>query len=137
MQYGQNNWQPYTMPRNDYQYNNNYNQQSNNGLIWVQGEAGAKSYLLAPNTTVMLMDSEESKFYLKSSDASGMPQPLRVFEYKELTAGTPQNNTEEQQVESSMLETIQQQYNEIIQRLDSVAPKKKKTTKKDEEVDNG
>ena len=49
--------------------------QNNNGLIWVQGEAGAKSYLVAPNTTIMLMDSEASKFYLKSADASGMPLP--------------------------------------------------------------
>ena len=60
-------------------------QQANNGLIWVQGESGAKSYLVAPNTTVLLMDSESNKFYLKSSDGSGMPQPLRVFEYAEKT----------------------------------------------------
>ena len=58
-------------------------QQGNNGLIWVQGEAGAKSYLVAPGNTVMLMDSEGERFYLKSADASGMPMPLRVFEYKE------------------------------------------------------
>ena len=60
-------------------------QQANSGLIWVQGESGAKSYLVAPNTTVLLMDSESNKFYLKSSDVSGMPQPLRVFEYTEKT----------------------------------------------------
>lgn len=60
-------------------------QQNQNGLIWVQGETGAKSYLVAPNTTVMLMDSETQRFYLKSSDASGMPLPLRIFEYKEMT----------------------------------------------------
>lgn len=58
-------------------------QNPNSGLIWVQGEAGAKSYLVAPNTTVMLMDSEGDRFFLKSADASGMPMPLRVFEYRE------------------------------------------------------
>ena len=58
-------------------------QQPNNGLIWVQGESGAKSYLVAPNATVMLMDSEGERFYLKSADASGMPLPLRIFDYKE------------------------------------------------------
>lgn len=51
-------------------------QPQQNGLIWVQGEAGAKSYLVAPNSTVLLMDSENQRFYLKSSDASGMPLPL-------------------------------------------------------------
>ena len=63
-------------------------QQGNNGLIWVQGEAGAKSYLVSPGNTVMLMDSEGERFYLKSADASGMPMPLRIFEYKE-RAETP------------------------------------------------
>ena len=58
-------------------------QQPNNGLICVQGESGAKSYLVAPNATVMLMDSEGDRFYLKSADASGMPLPLRIFDYKE------------------------------------------------------
>lgn len=57
--------------------------QSNSGLIWVQGEAGAKSYLVSPGSTVMLMDSENTVFYLKSSDASGMPLPLRIFDYSE------------------------------------------------------
>lgn len=55
-------------------------------IIWVQGEAGAKSYLVAPGNTVMLLDSENSTFYLKSADASGMPMPLRIFDYTERTA---------------------------------------------------
>ena len=56
-----------------------------NSIIWVQGEAGAKSYLVAPNTTLMLMDSESQTFYLKSTDASGVPLPLRKFTYIEET----------------------------------------------------
>ena len=62
--------------------------QQSNGLIWIQGEAAAKSYLVAPGNTVLLMDSEAQKFYIKSADASGMPQPLRVFEYKEVSSGS-------------------------------------------------
>ena len=65
-------------------------QQGNNGLIWVQGEAGAKSYIVSPGNTVMLMDSEGERFYLKSADASGMPMPLRIFEYKERTEAPSQ-----------------------------------------------
>ena len=34
-------------------------QGNQNGLIWVQGEAAAKSYLVAPGSTVQLWDSEE------------------------------------------------------------------------------
>lgn len=55
----------------------------NSMLTWVQGENGAKSYLIAPNTTVALWDSEDHKIYIKSSDASGMPQ-MKTLEYKVL-----------------------------------------------------
>jgi hypothetical protein len=61
-------------------------QQQSSQIIWVSGEAGAKSYLVAPGNTVMLLDAENSVFYLKSADASGMPLPLRIFDYKERTA---------------------------------------------------
>ena len=53
----------------------------NSTLTWVQGENGAKSYLVAPNTTVALWDSEDHKIYIKSCDASGMPQ-MKTLEYK-------------------------------------------------------
>lgn len=57
-------------------------QPTGGGLTWVQGENGAKSFLVAPGASVLLMDSENSVFYIKSADASGMPLPLRTFEYK-------------------------------------------------------
>lgn len=59
---------------------------NDNGILWVQGEAGAKSWAVAPGKSVMLMDSESNTFYIKSSDNSGMPMPLRIFDYKERTA---------------------------------------------------
>lgn len=68
-----------------YNYNNYY-QPSQQGLIWVQGEAGAKAYIVAPATTLLLMDAEGERFYIKSSDSTGMPMPLRTFEYKEIGA---------------------------------------------------
>ena len=55
----------------------------NNSIIWVQGEAAAKAYPVAAGTAVLLMDSEGSTMYIKSTDASGMPQPLRIFDYTE------------------------------------------------------
>lgn len=58
------------------------------GITWVSGEAGAKAYLVGAGQSVLLMDSESSVFYIKSSDASGMPMPLRVFDYKERTQAT-------------------------------------------------
>ncbi len=54
--------------------------QGNTGIIWIQGESAAKSYLVAPNTTVVLFDSESQTIYLKSADATGLPS-MRVLEY--------------------------------------------------------
>lgn len=66
--------------------------QSDNSINWVQGLEGAKSWNVAPGKSVMLMDSESSVFYIKSSDNSGMPMPLRIFDYKERSAEPVQKN---------------------------------------------
>lgn len=62
------------------QYQQVQTQQQNNGIIWIQGEAAAKSYLVAPNNSVVLFDSERQTIYLKSADASGMPS-MKVLDY--------------------------------------------------------
>ena len=122
------------------QQNNNWNQgnmqqaqppQTNQGLNWVQGENAARSYLVAPNTTVLLMDSESQSFYLKSTDSSGMPLPLRIFDYTERTTqqNVPQNAPQAAQNVPEDLDSkyvtreeysrLQAQYAEIMDKLDS------------------
>lgn len=63
--------------------------QDSSGILWVQGEAGAKSWIVAPGTSVLLMDSESQRFYLKTADQSGLPN-MRTFEYSEVGAVKPQ-----------------------------------------------
>ena len=77
--------QSYQMPAYySQQMNNSYPTQSQpqqqNGIIWVQGEAGAKSYLVAPNTSVTLWDTESQTIYVKSADATGMPS-MKTLDY--------------------------------------------------------
>ena len=55
-------------------------QAQSNGITWVSGEAGAKAYLVAPNTTVQLWDSEAQVIYLKSADGSGLPS-MKILDY--------------------------------------------------------
>lgn len=113
-------------------------QQNNNSLIWVQGETGAKSYLVAPNSTVLLMDSENQRFYLKSSDASGMPLPLRIFEYTEKAQNASNNASVAQTMDLSSyatkaeLETLK---NEIESILKDVPRQTIKTKKMEVESD--
>ena len=71
------------------QYTQN-NQQT--GPIWVQGEAAAKSYLVAPGCTVPLWDSEDKVIYLKSADVSGMPS-MKVLDYQ-IRGDEPANKPE-------------------------------------------
>jgi hypothetical protein len=68
---------------NPYQMPQQFVPPQHNGLIWVQGEAGAKSHPVSAGQSVLLMDSESNCFFIKSADASGMPLPLRVFDYTE------------------------------------------------------
>lgn len=67
--------QPTQMPQ--------YQPTQQQSINWVSGESGAKSWIVGRGETVLLMDSENSVFYIKSSDASGMPLPLRIFDYTE------------------------------------------------------
>lgn len=124
--------QPYQAPQ--------YTQQGGNSLLWVQGESGAKSYLVAPNTTVLLMDSEAQKFYLKSTDGSGLPN-LRTFEYKEIVPNVPQPLSQQESLDDKYVTreeyaAIREQYEEIIKKLSSLEVKEKPKQKAKGEIDN-
>lgn len=78
------NYNPYQVGQ--YQQMQSTQQAQTGGLQWVQGEAGAKAFPMGAAQSALLMDSENNVFYIKSTDNSGMPLPLRTFDYKERTA---------------------------------------------------
>lgn len=89
------------------------------GILWVQGEAGAKSWAVAPGKSVMLMDSESNTFYIKSSDQSGMPMPLRIFDYTERNQQTGQNQVaQHKEIDTSQFVTWDKLDERITQKLD-------------------
>lgn len=73
-------YQNYPMQNNAYPQMNTQQQMQGNGIVWVSGEAGAKAYLVAPNTSVALWDSEANVIYIKSADGSGMPS-MKIVDY--------------------------------------------------------
>lgn len=107
--------------------------QQSSPIIWVQGEEGAKAYMVAAGNSVLLMDSENSTFYIKATDASGMPQPLRIFDYTERTAApkpsvqTPQTAKEEY--------VTRREFDALSAKFEALAASEKALTKK--EVDDG
>lgn len=108
--------------------------QQNNGIIWVQGEAGAKSYLVAPNTTVQLWDSESQVIYLKSADASGMPS-IKILDYT-IRDSAPQHQAPiSNQVDYATKEDVgvlQSEVNKLREEMHRMNRSAKKEVKKDE-----
>jgi hypothetical protein len=88
------------------------------GLNWVQGEAGAKSWLVNPGATVLLMDSENQRFYLKSADMNGVPA-MRTFEYSEIGVSKPQEAM--QTVNFVSVEEFNGFRDEVLKRLEDLS----------------
>lgn len=100
-------------------------QQSN--LIWVSGEAGAKAYLVAPNTTVQLWDSESQTIYLKSADGSGMPS-IKTLDYTIRDTGTPVQATEPAEgkyIQRDELNALNGRIQALEREISKLKPKKK------------
>lgn len=98
-------------------------QSQNSGIIWVQGEAGAKSYLVAPNTTVQLWDSEDQVIYLKSADASGMPS-MKILDYQirqaNQSVNQPQIDVNQSYATKDELTEIRGELRELKTKLESM-----------------
>lgn len=107
-------------------------------VIWVQGEAAARSYLMAPNTTLPLWDSESNTIFLKTTDAAGMPS-MKILDYT-IRNQTPTNtpvsaptNTIDYATRAD-LEALAGQINALRAEMDSMTAKRPTPTrKKDEE----
>lgn len=78
----------------------------NTNMIWVQGIEGAKAFSQVPGTRVVLMDSEDQCFYIKEVDSSGIPKPLRAFDFTERKIVEPQFNNASNFVTADQLNDI-------------------------------
>ena len=114
--YGNNYTSPWNYPSPSSQ------PQQSNGINWVQGEAGAKSYALAPSQSILLVDSEKDVFYIKSTDASGMPMPLRIFDFKERITTSKQENTQQSSTDYITRKEFEKRLAEIINGKQHIQP---------------
>lgn len=102
-----NPYMPYTPPVQNYQLT-----QPDTSIIWVQGESGAKAYPVQNGKSVVLFDSESEHFFIKTADASGMPQPLRIFSYSE----TNENEMKTPAIDTSNFVT-RDEFEDVIEKL--------------------
>lgn len=103
--------------------------QNSGGIVWVQGEEAAKAYLTAPGSSVLLMDSEGSRFYIKSTDQSGMPRPLRIFDFQE-RVNAP-NPTAEPPKETNVEYVTRDEFERLAAVVGEIKGKGKKAVKED------
>ena len=92
-------------------------QTNNNSLIWVQGEQAAKSYLISPNTTVALWDSDDQKIYLKSADASGMPS-IKTLKYIIEESGQSEPTAKVEYAKQSDLDKLKERLDHLYDELE-------------------
>ena len=76
---------PYFNPYNQYPYSQPQQPQTNYlPLTFISGIEGAKAFIVAPNQTVYLKDSDSNILYEKKADAQGR-YSLTAFELKPIS----------------------------------------------------
>lgn len=97
-----------------------------NNIKWVQGRAGANAFPVNAGETAQLMDTEDSVFYIKSADYSGMPLPLRVFDYSERI-----------QTEDRDPQVARSEFDELCQRCDALKKQNEELKKQFDDLMGG
>ena len=142
--YGYQPYQPYKPPmadqlmqlrQNQYQPNmQQVPQQQAPSIVWVQSEAEAMTYPIAPNNAVTLWDSNAPVIYLKQADASGKPS-MKIYDLVERNS-RPVQTMQTQAVEYATKDELAA----LAARLDAITTTKespvkstsKKTVQKEE-----
>lgn len=137
-------YQPYQPPmadqlmqlrQNQYQPNmQQVPQQQAPSIVWVQSEAEAMTYPIAPNNAVTLWDSNAPVIYLKQADASGKPS-MKIYDLVERNS-RPVQTMQTQAVEYATKDELAA----LAARLDAITTMKespvkstsKKTVQKEE-----
>ena len=76
--------------------------QSQQSIVWVNGIEEANSFMIMPNNAVQLWDRNGKSVYVKSADATGMPQ-MRIYDLIERSQArqeTAQASEEEKGINS-------------------------------------
>ena len=109
----------YQQPQNFIPQAQNYMMQTQSQMssnrIWAQGEAGAKAYLVAPNTSVDIWDSEAHTIYVKSADRNGMPS-MQIIDYT-IRGESPKLEEVSQYVSIEEFNALKDELNHIKEQL--------------------
>lgn len=96
--YNNNNYNSYGY--GGYGYNSNYYNPTSQQhasyipLTFVNGIEGAKAYIVSPNSTIYLRDSDSDKIFIKSSDAQGRLM-MKTYRLVEINDNEPKQQTQD------------------------------------------
>ena len=68
-------------------------------IQYVNGRQSAETYQMTPNSSVILMDSNQARFYLKQTDASGIAT-IRAYDFSEAEEERPAEYVTKSEFES-------------------------------------
>lgn len=118
------NANPYGSPSVQFQPNATQNglQQATmpHAIEYVNGVEGAKAYLIPPNSTKLLMDSDGDYFYIKTANPQGQAN-VKIYKYEEVTQSTSKDNAEKKTVKYATMEDIEA-IKEEIEKLKLIKP---------------
>lgn len=145
MNYQPNNYQQPTYQPNNYQSNMNYQNQSQlfgqssqqppqyqpvaHKLMYVSGLEGARAFIVEPNKTVYLMDSESQTMFIKSADKDGRFY-LKAFELNEVGLDTIGRSKDDKMVEDYVTRNELNEFkNNFFNELNNLSNELKKVQK--------
>lgn len=122
----------YNLPRLQYGQSFGYSlMQGTDGsnMIYVNGYAGAQGYQMPPNARVLLLDSEDGQFFVKTTDSLGRAS-ICSFKFTQVDfSDGKQHNTEDNSVSqqtsesNAAFEALTAKVAELEQYLCAVKPK--------------
>lgn len=101
--------------------------QPNTNMTFVNGIEGAKGFQLSPNSSVLLLDADNPKFYVKSTDNFGIAK-LVSYTFSEEVISQTQTPTQAQTDNTEYLkvkdfEEFSKKFDELTSQVDALGKK--------------
>ena len=107
----------------------NFNQQTN--ITFVNGIEGAKAFQMSPNSSALLMDSDNSKFYVKSTDSLGV---AKISSYSFTEDENLYGSNQTSQDTANIIQLSKDEYDSLLSRVAELEVKTNELSAKLSEV---
>ena len=97
-------------------------------VVWISGgKEEANGFMVAPNSRVIIFETNSMIFHIKERDASGTPIPMRTFNYVEETETVHQDT----KIDDKFV--TREEFNNLAALVGDLKGKKKRKVEEDED----